>query len=306
MGAGMVERFEAEGRKRLVEALSEFRLLAGLGGVPASLAKAGSLLEIETGKSFIVQNGPETDVFFIVAGSVNVIVNGKVVNTRRAGDHVGEMAAIEPAQLRSATITAREPCVVLKVSETDFIELADANPVIWRRVAATLSRRLMERNSTIAQARERVRVFVMSSVEALPITRLLVQHFEHDPFLTVVWNHGVFRASNYTLDELELQLEQVDFAIAVAHADDMVISRGDEWPAIRDNVVFELGMFIGFLGRRRAFLMEPREDKLKLPSDLAGLTTVPYRYVKGPDASAFLAPACEQIRARILEAGPRD
>jgi CRP/FNR family transcriptional regulator, cyclic AMP receptor protein len=33
---------------------------------------------------------------------------------------------------------------------------------------------------------------------------------------------------------------------------------------------------------------------------------VPYRYVKGPDARAYLAPACEQICARILEAGPRD
>lgn len=306
MGTRVVERFAAEGGKRLIEALSEFRLLAGLDGVPAHLAAVGELLEVTAGESFITQNDPQTDVFFIVAGSVNIIVNGKVVNTRRVGDHVGEMAVIEPAQLRSATVTARESCVLLKISDTDFIKFADSNPVIWRRLAATLSRRLLERNSMIAHAREQVRVFVMSSVEALPVTRLLVQHFEHDPFLTVVWDQGVFRASNYTLEELERQLEQADFAIAVAHADDMVISRGDEWPAMRDNVVFELGMFIGFLGRKRAFLMEPREDKLKLPSDLAGLTTVPYRYVKGPDARAFLAPACEQIRARILEAGPRD
>ncbi|AGG90697.1 cyclic nucleotide-binding protein [Rhodanobacter denitrificans] len=306
MGTRLVERFAAEGGKRLIEALSEFRLLAGLAGVPACLAEVGELLEVAAGESFITQNDSQTDVFFIVAGSVNVIVNGKMVNTRRVGDHVGEMAVIEPAQLRSATITARESCVLLKISDSDFIKFADANPVIWRRMAATLSRRLLERNSMIAHAREQVRVFVMSSVEALPVTRLLVQHFEHDPFLTVVWDQGVFRASNYTLEELERQLEQADFAIAVAHADDMVISRSDEWPAMRDNVVFELGMFIGFLGRKRAFLMEPREDKLKLPSDLAGLTTVPYRYVKGPDARAFLAPACEQIRARILEAGPRD
>lgn len=306
VGTGMLERFAADGGRRLVEALSEFRLLAGVDGAPARLANIGHLLEVEEGESFINQNGSETDVFFIVAGSVNVVVNGKVVNTRKVGDHVGEMAAIEPAQLRSATITAREPCVLLKISEADFIALADANPVIWRRVAATLSRRLMERNSMVAQARTKMRVFVMSSVEALPITRLLVQHFEHDPFVTMVWDHGVFRASNYTLDELERELEQADFAIAVAHADDVVISRGDEWPTMRDNVVFELGMFIGFLGRRRAFLMEPREDKLKLPSDLTGLTTVPYRYVKGPDARAHLAPACEQIRTRILEAGPRD
>lgn len=306
MGAGMVERFAADGGRRLVEALSEFRLLAGLEGVHARLAEAGTLVEVAAGESFITQNGPETDVFFIVAGSVDVVVNGKIVNTRRTGDHVGEMAAIEPAQLRSATIMARETCVLLKVSAATFIELADANPLIWRRVAATLSRRLMERNAMITQPRDRVRVFVMSSVEALPVTELIVQHFAHDPFVTVVWNHGVFRASHYTLDELERQLEQVDFAIAVAHGDDTVISRDDTWPTVRDNVVFELGMFIGFLGRQRAFLMEPREEKLKLPSDLAGLTTIPYRYEKGPDAAALIAPACVQLRARIMELGARD
>jgi len=306
MGASIIERLSADGGRRLVAALAEFRTLAGLEAAATQLAEAGELLDVAAGASFITQEDAETDVFFIVAGAVDVIVNGKVVNTRRVGEHVGEMAAIEPTQLRSATITATEPTVVLKVPESDFSRVADAHPLIWRRLAAALSRRLKERNRMITAPRERVRVFVMSSVEALPVTRLLVQHFEHDPFLTVVWDHGVFRAANYTLDELEAQLEQADFAIAVAHADDMVISRGDEWPVMRDNVVFELGMFIGFLGRRRAFLMEPREDKLKLPSDLAGLTTVPYRYKPGADARALLAPACEQIRARILAAGPRD
>ncbi|HFT7410961.1 nucleotide-binding protein [Xanthomonas euvesicatoria] len=306
MGASIIERLSADGGRRLVAALAEFRTLAGLEAAATQLAEAGELLDVAAGASFITQEDAETDVFFIVAGAVDVIINGKVVNTRRVGEHVGEMAAIEPTQLRAATITATEPTVVLKVPESDFSRVADAHPLIWRRLAAALSRRLKERNRMITAPRERVRVFVMSSVEALPVTRLLVQHFEHDPFLTVVWDHGVFRAANYTLDELEAQLEQADFAIAVAHADDMVISRGDEWPVMRDNVVFELGMFIGFLGRRRAFLMEPREDKLKLPSDLAGLTTVPYRYKPGADARALLAPACEQIRARILAAGPRD
>ncbi|MCI1058775.1 TIR domain-containing protein [Stenotrophomonas maltophilia] len=306
MAVSIIERLSADGGRRLVAALAEFRTLAGLHDAASQLADAGKLLDVAPGASFITQDDAETDVFFIIAGAVDVIVNGKVVNTRRVGDHVGEMAAIEPTQLRAATITATEPTVVLKVPESDFSRIADAHPLIWRRLAATLSRRLKERNRMITAPREKVRVFVMSSVEALPVTRLLVQHFEHDPFLTVVWNHGVFRAANYTLDELERQLEQADFAIAVAHADDMVISRGDEWPVMRDNVVFELGMFIGFLGRRRAFLMEPREDKLKLPSDLTGLTTVPYRYTPGADARALIAPACEQIRARILEAGPRD
>lgn len=306
MATGLIDRFRSDGGRRLLAALSEVRLLAGIDGLPEWLLDRGELLEVQAGESFVEQDGVDTEVFFIVAGSVDVVINGKTVNIRHTGDHVGEMAAIEPAQRRAATLVARELTVLLKVAESDFIEMADGHPIIWRRLAATLSRRLLQRNSLLAKPRNQVRVFVMSSVEALPVTRLLEQHFEHDQFLTIVWGHGVFRASNYTLDDLEKQLEISDFAIAVAHADDLVISRGDEWPAMRDNVVFELGMFIGFLGRQRAFLMEPREDKLKLPSDLAGLTTVSYRYVPGEDARARLAPACNQIRDIILAMGPRD
>lgn len=303
----MIERFqEAAGRRRLLAALAEHRLVAGILGLPERLADAGQLLQVAAGDAFIQQGAPDTDVYFIIAGEADVVVNGKPVAIRHAGDHVGEMAAIEPTQPRSATVLARELCVLLKVPEAAFVELANGFPVVWRRLAATLSRRLLQRNTLIAEQRTQVRVFVMSSVESLPVARLLEDHFAHDKFLTVVWNHGVFRASNYTLEDLERQLELADFAIAIARADDTIITRGDEWPTVRDNVVFELGMFIGFLGRRRAFLMEPREDKLKLPSDLTGLTTVNYRYVPGPDAASYIAPACNEIRRLILAAGPRD
>jgi len=303
----MIERFQGEaGTRLLLAALGEHRLLAGIEGLPDRLAAVGQLLPVATGEVVIEQGAADADVYFIVAGAVDIVVNRKPIAIRHAGEHVGEMAAIEPTQPRSATVTAREPSVLLKVSEADFTDIANSNPMVWRRLAATLSRRLAQRNALITEPRPQVRVFVMSSVEALPVTRLLVQHFQHDPFVTVVWDHGVFRASNYTLDELERQLEITDFAIAIARADDKLITRKDEWPAVRDNVLFELGMFIGFLGRKRAFLMEPREEKLKLPSDLAGLTTVSYRYVPGPDAASYLAPACNEIRDQILAIGPRD
>ena len=85
MGTGIVERLAADDGRRLIAALAEFRLLAGLDAAAAQLAQAGELLDVGTGQAFITQDAPETDVFFIVSGSVDVLVNGKVVNTRRAG-----------------------------------------------------------------------------------------------------------------------------------------------------------------------------------------------------------------------------
>jgi len=303
----MIERFqEADGHRRLVNTLLDHRLVAHQQELAELLATTGELVEVTTGEVFIRQGEHATDVFFIVAGSAEVRVNNKVIARRFAGDHVGEMSAIEPIHPRAATLIPLETCVLLRLTETQFSDIATRHPEVWRRVAATLARRLEQRNHLVTAQRERVKVFIVSSVESLPIADLIVQQFEHDPFLTVAWKHGVFKASNYTLDDLEEQLDDSDFAIAIAHADDVVISRDDEWPTIRDNVVFELGLFMGRLGRRRAFLMEPRNGNLKLPSDLAGLTTIPYRYVPGKDAQAGIAPACVRLRQLILASGAKD
>lgn len=74
----------------------------------------------------------------------------------------------------------------------------------------------------------------------------------------------------------------------------------------RDNIIFELGLFMGRLGRVRAILMEPREEKVKLPSDLAGITTITYRYESGADAAALLATACNKLREHINALGPNN
>lgn len=303
----MIERFQGdEGGRRLVAALTEHRLVANRPELAERLVAAGELMEVSAGIAFINQGDQASDVFFIIAGRVEVRVNGKIVANRFPGDHIGEMAAIEPSQPRSASVVPVETTVLIKVSEAEFSGAAEQFPDMWRRIAATLARRLAQRNHLVTAQRERVRVFIMSSVEALPIVDLLIKQFAHDPFLAVAWKNGVFRASHYTLDELEAELDDSDFAIAVAHADDVVITRDDEWPTIRDNVVLELGLFMGRLGRRRAFLMEPRDVDLKLPSDLAGLTTIPYRYEKGKDAEHYIAPACAKLRELILAAGAKD
>lgn len=303
----MIERFQGtDGNRRLIASLAEHRLLGANEEIASLLVAKGELLEVRVGETFINQGDHTTDVFFIVSGSAEIRVNNKVVATRHAGDYVGEMSAIEPVQPRSATVVAQGTCVLLRLTEVAFLEVANAYPIIWKRIAATLARRLEQRNRLVTAPRARVKVFIMSSVESIPVSNLIIRHFEHDPFLAIGWQHGVFKASHYTLDVLEAQLDDVDFAIAIAHADDVVISREEQWPAVRDNVIFELGMFLGRLGRRRAFLMEQRDANIQLPSDLAGLTTIPYRYVPGRDAMAEIAPACARLRELIMEQGAKD
>ena len=45
----------------------------------------------------------------------------------------------------------------------------------------------------------------------------------------------------------------------------------------RESIIFELGFFMGRLGRPRTFLIEPRGDEIKLPHELAGVNTITYK-----------------------------
>jgi predicted nucleotide-binding protein len=299
----MISRFEGDrGRMLLVEELKKQRIATSIVGLPEALAEVGSLEPVVRGQILIEQNGPDNDIYLLVIGLFKVIVNGKDVAVRAAGDSVGEMATISPIQKRSATIRAEEDGIVLRITEKDFSSIADRFPEVWRRLAQEVARRLEQRNSLIRPQNEKIRVFVISSAEALPVARSIENAFKFDPFATIVWANGVFRVTNYTLESLEEELDQCDFAVAVAHPDDQTLSRDVNWPSPRDNVVFELGFFMGRLGRSRAILMEPRETQVKLPSDLAGVMTISYRFDPTEPGSS-MGVACNELRDHIKRLG---
>jgi predicted nucleotide-binding protein len=148
------------------------------------------------------------------------------------------------------------------------------------------------------------KLFIISSSEALPVANELRAQLEHDVFSTV-WNNGVFFAGGYALEALEKAVGESDFAVAIAQADDVVRSRKKVQPTLRDNVLFELGLFMGKLTRHRAILIHPKVPNLKLPSDLHGLMLSSY----SPDSSLGLADrlksACNDIRTIVKLHGVR-
>lgn len=303
----MINRFMGDSGKRLrVEAIQNQKLVSGNRELAESIADNIKLRSLASGETLVEQGASDNDIYFILSGSFHIVVNGRVVGARFPNDHIGEMAAIEPAQKRSASVIAAEDSVVASLSETVFSEYGKLYPEIYRYIAKELSRRLIQRNSLVNTTRESIRVFIISSEESLSVARIIQNAFAHDPFLTVLWTDGVFRATNYTLQSLEDEIDNADFAIAIAHADDLTESRGKDWPSPRDNVIFELGLFMGRLGRARAILMEPRDQDVKLPSDLAGITTIPYRYSNNSDAAALMGPACNALRQHILSLGPNN
>lgn len=253
----MIERFEGTaGRAALEDALSQQRLVLGNDALASRLADVGWLLDVAAGQLLITQGAQDTDVYFIITGRFQVQVHSREVASRGPTEHVGEMSALVATAARSATVLATEHSVVLCAS--DFKNAANDFPRVWQQITRQLVERLHQRNNLVRPAHQSARVFVICSVEALPIARALENHFEHDKFFVKIWTEGVFRASRYPIESLEEQLDESDFAIAIAQPDDQVTARGETQGTPRDNVIFELGLFVGRLGRMRSFLLEPR------------------------------------------------
>jgi hypothetical protein len=143
-------------------------------------------------------------------------------------------------------------------------------------------------------------VFIGSSSEGLDVAREVELQLQNDA-ITTIWKDGVFGLGSGTLESLMNALDQFDFAIMILSPDDLTESRDQKYTSPRDNVIFELGLFMGRLGRSRCFIVHEKEANLKLPTDLAGITVSPYR--KRDNLSAALSPTCTPIIKAIRSLG---
>jgi len=140
-------------------------------------------------------------------------------------------------------------------------------------------------------------VFIGSSSEGLSIARKLKRVLSNDLRIDV-WDEGtIFGLGEATLESLEAAVVKYDFGLFVFTPDDQLHSRGQVKPVARDNVLFELGLFVGKLTRRRAFVIRPTGSAITLPTDLAGITTATYEPGRenDPDDTSHLGAACPRI-----------
>lgn len=308
----MKKRFEGdEGRSTLVEALASQNLLGQKKEIAEVVAKNVQIVEYKNGQNIIVQNEQDRDVVFILTGRADVIVNGTTVGSRKKGEAVGEMSAIDPTELRSASIVARELTVVARLEHNVYEELLNKYVSLWRILSLRLAEKLRQRGSIVRRANDRPVLFIASPGESVSLVRKIRRNFERDEIVVRPWM-DVFQPGDYTLEALRREVDKADFAIAVITPDDIVVSRKSRKYAPRDNVILEFGLFTGVLGVKRSFMLMPRKikdekkgvkDEMKLPSDVEGLTLLTYNAYD--DIRSSIANACDQVRERIEELGVR-
>jgi hypothetical protein len=148
-------------------------------------------------------------------------------------------------------------------------------------------------------------VFIGSSSEGKRYAEYLQAALD-DYCESTVWDQGTFGLSESGLYALVSESQRVDFAVLVLTPDDLIVERGLKRPSARDNVIFEVGLFVGALGPQRTFIVRASDVELNLPSDLAGITTCMFRSQR-TDANlrAAVNPAALRIREALRDLGRR-
>jgi Predicted nucleotide-binding protein containing TIR-like domain len=177
----------------------------------------------------------------------------------------------------------------------------------------------------------RPRVFIgsASSPDRMQTTMALAHRLQKDfSIVPKVWTY-VFPPTESTLSSLIEMSNEMDFAVFVFGPDDMVVKsptanpegkgaavEGETWTT-RDNVIFELGLLIGTLGKERCFAVLPAERRLKyshemhrlhLLTDYLGTNYCTYIATKEPglDPLDAVFAACQEIGGQIERQGPRE
>ena len=174
------------------------------------------------------------------------------------------------------------------------------------------------------------RVFIgsASSSDRMRTTTALAHRLQKEfGIIPKVWTY-VFPPTESTLSSLVDMSKQMDFAVFVLGPDDLIMKsptgnpqgkgepvEGETWTS-RDNVIFEMGLLIGTLGKERCFAVIPETPRLRysdnplhlhLFTDYLGTNYCTYMATKEPGLDPLNAvfAACQEIGNQFEKLGPR-
>ncbi|MBQ7177274.1 MAG: cyclic nucleotide-binding domain-containing protein, partial [Victivallales bacterium] len=173
----------------------------------------GEVVSYKRGQTVTRQGDAGDATYFILKGTLDVLVNNRKVAERKAKECVGEMSVLDPTQNRCATLVTSEDTHLLKISSAIMDNLLSDNPIIVRNIAIELCVRLRERARYHKMPNSKPRIFIGSSSEGLHVAKQLSKRL--NVFDTNLWDKDVFNPSEYNIEALVNQAQSSDFAILV-------------------------------------------------------------------------------------------
>ncbi len=152
------------------------------------------------------------------------------------------------------------------------------------------------------QAAARPSVFIGSSTPSLNIAQQVQRELSDEIDCSLWKNDSAFELGKSTLDGLLQAANRYEFGIFVFGADDSIEKDGANVFLPRDNVVFEFGLFLGRLGRDRAYILCDKRSSVL--SDLEGIHVA--RFETHKDLHVALGAPCAQLRSSIKAVWERE
>jgi len=146
---------------------------------------------------------------------------------------------------------------------------------------------------------DKPRIFIASSSEQFQVAQQVEAAMASpDEWSIHVWN-TLFSFNATYVESLERELDRADFAIVILTGDDAANVRHKSTVLPRDNVIFELGLFIGRLGRPRCFFFVDAKSETQIASDLSGVK--PVKYYPEADAQNEQRPSLQTQAGHVME-----
>lgn len=187
----LLSRFK-DNSANLLEAVTAQRLVKGDVDLAKKLIGGMDLIAVDPQTPIITQGGADDDLYFILAGRFDIIVNGRIVAQRVAGDHVGEMSATVSSLRRSATVQAKELAVVGKIPSALLDQVAKKNSGI--RTALRINGAVWNIIKPALKNQYPNNTYTLKHVVGVDTSKLLVARIGVRNDNDLVW---VGRAANY-------------------------------------------------------------------------------------------------------------
>ena len=128
--------------------LAEVPLFAGLSKKDLRrVSSVATRLELAEGRELTRQGGIGHEFVIVLVGTVDVLIDGELVNTCHAGSCFGEIALLSDRR-RTATVRAKTDVVVDVIGRSEFTTLLEDQPGIAEQL-----RRVMEEHLAKDQIR---------------------------------------------------------------------------------------------------------------------------------------------------------
>ena len=139
-----LEKGHRMAKKTTDELLAQVPLFSGLSKKDLrEISGLATQLKLPQGRELTHQGGRGYEFVVVLEGTVDVLIDGKVVATCGAGDFFGEMALLEDRP-RTATVVAKTDVTVDVIGRPEFLVLLDDHPEIDKQLRAAMERRLAE------------------------------------------------------------------------------------------------------------------------------------------------------------------